>query len=182
MWLENNLSYVLQSPHLFSGTIGENIKYKNPLASDEQMIAASKQAQAHPFIEKLPKGYDTQVGQEGSKLSTGQKQLISIARALMAKGKILVMDEATSSVDTKTEELINSITGEIREGRTSFIIAHRLSTVKNADIIIVVDGGKIIEMGNHKELLQKEGIYYNMYTSQWEDEEQAKFFTEKLHE
>ena len=179
LWLENNLSYVLQSPHLFSGTIRENIKYKNPLASDEEMFTASKQAQSHPFIEKLPKGYDTQVGQEGSKLSTGQKQLISIARALMAKGKILVMDEATSSVDTKTEELINAITGEIREGRTSFIIAHRLSTVKNADIIIVVDGGKIMEMGTHQELLKKEGIYYTMYTSQWEDDEQAKFFKGK---
>lgn len=176
LWLENNLSYVLQSPHLFSGTIAQNIKYKNPLASDEEMITASKQAQSHSFIEKLPKGYDTEIGQEGGKLSTGQKQLVSIARALMANGKILVMDEATSSVDTKTEQLINSITGTIREGKTSFIIAHRLSTVKNADVIIVVDNGKIIEMGNHQTLLKQEGHYYNMYTSQWEDEEQEKLF------
>ena len=142
------------------------------------MITASKQAQSHTFVEKLPQGYNTEIGQEGDKLSTGQKQLISIARALLAKGKILIMDEATSSVDTKTEQLINSITGDIREGKTSFIIAHRLSTVKNADIIIVVNDGKIIEMGNHVELLQKQGHYFNMYTSQWEESEQEKFFAE----
>ena len=179
LWLEDNLSYVLQSPHLFSGTIKENIKYKNPLASDEDMYTASKLAQAHNFIEKLDKGYETDVGQDGGKLSTGQKQLISIARALMANGKILILDEATSSVDTKTEQLINSITSEIKQDKTSFIIAHRLASVKSADIIIVVDSGNIVEMGNHKQLLSKHGLYYNMYTSQRFDDEQDKFFKEK---
>lgn len=176
LWLESNLSYVLQSPHLFSGTIEENIKYSNPAATYEQVVAAAKKAQAHSFIEKLTEGYKTQVGQGGDKLSTGQKQLISIARALLADGKILVMDEATSSVDTQTEQLINGITNTILQGKTSFIIAHRLSTVKNADIIIVVDEGKIIEMGSHRQLLQKQGHYYELYTSQWEEQEQTEFF------
>ncbi|MEG1862451.1 MAG: ABC transporter ATP-binding protein, partial [Oscillospiraceae bacterium] len=162
LWLQSNLSYVLQTPHLFSGTILENIRYADQNATMEQVISASKQAQAHYFIEKLPQGYDTQVGQGGDKLSTGQKQLVSIARALLANGKILVMDEATSSVDTKTEQLINSITGDLLKNRTSFIIAHRLSTVKNADIIIVVDEGKIIEMGTHSQLLRKGGHYYDL--------------------
>ena len=176
LWLQSNLSYVLQAPHLFSGTIEDNIRYANQGASFEQVVAAAKKAQAHSFIENLPEGYKTQVGQSGDKLSTGQKQLVSIARALLAEGKILVMDEATSSVDTQTEQLINGITGDILKDRTSFIIAHRLSTVKNADIIIVVDEGKIIEMGSHKELLKKQGHYYNLYTSQWEEQEQAEFF------
>ena len=180
LWLQSNLSYVLQTPHLFTGTILENIKYANQNASFEQVVAAAKQAQAHNFIEKLPEGYETQVGQGGDKLSTGQKQLVSIARALLADGKILVMDEATSSVDTKTEQLINTITGDLLKNRTSFIIAHRLSTVKNADIIIVVDEGKIIEMGTHTQLLRAGGHYYNLYTSQWEEQEQAAFF-KKLH-
>lgn len=176
LWLENNLSYVLQSPHLFSGTIENNIKYSNPDATHDQVVAAAKKAQAHPFIETLTEGYKTEVGQGGDKLSTGQKQLISIARALLADGKILVMDEATSSVDTQTEQLINGITNTILQGKTSFIIAHRLSTVKNADIILVVDDGKIIEMGSHRELLKKQGHYYELYTSQWEEQEQTEFF------
>ncbi|MEG1895661.1 MAG: ABC transporter ATP-binding protein [Oscillospiraceae bacterium] len=176
LWLESNLSYVLQSPHLFSGTIEENIKYSNPNATHEQVVVAAQRAQAHSFIEKLEKGYETDVGQGGDKLSTGQKQLISIARALLADGKILVMDEATSSVDTQTEQLINGITNKILADRTGFIIAHRLSTVKNADIIIVVDEGKIIEMGSHRQLLQNKGHYYNLYTSQWEEQEQAEYF------
>ena len=142
----------------------------------EQVVAAAKKAQAHDFIMKLPKGYDTDVGQGGDKLSTGQKQLISIARAILADGKIMVMDEATSSVDTKTEQLINGMTGDLLRGKTSFIIAHRLSTVKNADIIILVDNGRIVEMGSHRELLKKQGAYYNLYTSQWEEDEQDKFF------
>ena len=180
LWLQSNLSYVLQTPHLFSGSVEDNIKYANPNATDEQVQNAAKQAQAHDFIIKLPQGYKTQVGQGGDKLSTGQKQLISIARAILADGKILVMDEATSSVDTQTEQLINGMTNKLLQDKTSFIIAHRLSTVKNADIIIVVDDGKIIEMGNHVQLLRKEGHYYNLYTSQWEEQEQAQFF-ENLH-
>ena len=175
-WLESNLSYVLQSPHLFSGTVLENIKYAKPEATMEQVIAAAQKAQAHGFIENLPDGYNTDIGQGGDRLSTGQKQLISIARAILADGKIMVMDEATSSVDTKTEQLINSMTADLLKDKTSFIIAHRLSTVKNADIIILVDDGKIVEMGTHRELLRKGGAYYNLYTSQWEEDEQDKFF------
>ncbi len=176
LWLQSNLSYVLQTPHLFSGTILENIKYARPDATMDRVIAAAKQAQAHAFIEKLPDGYNTQVGQGGDRLSTGQKQLVSIARAILADGKILVMDEATSSVDTQTEQMINGMTDRLLQNRTSFIIAHRLSTVKNADIIIVVDEGKIVEMGTHSQLLQAEGQYYRMYTGQWEEKRQDEFF------
>jgi len=176
LWLQSNLSYVLQTPHLFSGTILDNIKYSRPDATMEQVVAAAKQAQAHNFIEKLPDGYYTEVGQGGDKLSTGQKQLVSIARAILADGKILVMDEATSSVDTQTEQMINGMTDRLLKNRTSFIIAHRLSTVKNADVIIVVDEGKIIEMGTHTQLLRAEGHYYRMYTGQWEEKRQAEFF------
>ena len=176
LWLQSNLSYVLQTPHLFSGTILENIKYANPDATMEQVIDAAKQAQAHNFIEKLPEGYNTEVGQGGDKLSTGQKQLVSIARAILANGKILVMDEATSSVDTQTEQMINGMTDRLLKDRTSFIIAHRLSTVKNADVIIVVEEGKIIEMGTHRQLLRAEGHYYRMYTGQWEEKRQDEFF------
>lgn len=176
LWLQSNLSYVLQTPHLFSGTILDNIKYAKPDATMEQVISAAKQAQAHAFIEKLPDGYNTQVGQGGDRLSTGQKQLVSIARAILADGKILVMDEATSSVDTQTEQLINGMTDSLMKNRTSFIIAHRLSTVKNADIIIVVDEGKIVEMGTHTQLLKAEGQYYRMYTGQWEEKRQDEFF------
>ena len=180
LWLQSNLSYVLQTPHLFSGSILDNIRYANPRASMEDVIDAAKQAQAHSFIEKLPEGYNTEVGQGGDKLSTGQKQLVSIARAILAKGKILVMDEATSSVDTQTEQMINGMTDQLLKNRTSFIIAHRLSTVKNADMIIVVDEGKIIEMGTHSQLLRAEGHYYRMYTGQWEEKRQNEFF-KQLH-
>ena len=180
LWLQSNLSYVLQTPHLFSGSILDNIRYANPNASMEDVIDAAKQAQAHSFIEKLPEGYNTEVGQGGDKLSTGQKQLVSIARAILAKGKILVMDEATSSVDTQTEQMINGMTDQLLKNRTSFIIAHRLSTVKNADMIIVVDEGKIIEMGTHSQLLRAEGHYYRMYTGQWEEKRQNEFF-KQLH-
>lgn len=176
LWLESNLSYVLQSPYLFSGTILENIRYANQDATMEQVVAAAKKAQAHSFIEKLPDGYNTDIGQGGDKLSTGQKQLISIARAILADGTIMVMDEATSSVDTQTELLINGMTSDLLKGKTSFIIAHRLSTVKNADIIILVDNGQIVEMGSHRQLLKKQGAYYDLYTSQWEEDEQDRFF------
>ncbi|MBQ6929155.1 MAG: ABC transporter ATP-binding protein [Oscillospiraceae bacterium] len=176
LWLESQLSYVLQSPHLFSGTVLENIKYAKPDATMEQVVQAAKRAQAHDFIEKLPDGYNTDIGQGGDKLSTGQKQLISIARAILADGRIMVMDEATSSVDTKTEQLINAMTADLLKDKTSFIIAHRLSTVKNADIIILVDEGRIIEMGTHRELLRKGDAYWHLYTSQWEEDEQDKFF------
>ncbi len=181
LWLEHNLSYVLQTPHLFSGTIEENIRYSRPTASDEEVIAAAKKAQAHTFIQKLKDGYKTEVGEGGDKLSTGQKQLISIARAILAEGKILVMDEATSSVDTYTEQLINSMSSSLMENKTTFIIAHRLSTVKNSNIILVVENGKIIESGTHPELLKLGKVYYEMYTGQWEEEKQNTFF-KQLHE
>lgn len=180
LWLQSNLSYVLQTPHLFSGTIMDNIRYANPQATQAEVIDAAKQAQAHRFITKLPDGYNTDVGQGGDRLSTGQKQLVSIARAILAKGKILVMDEATSSVDTQTEQMINGMTDQLLKDRTSFIIAHRLSTVKNADVIIVVDEGRIIEMGTHAQLLRAEGHYYRMYTGQWEEKRQDEFF-KQLH-
>lgn len=176
LWLESNLSYVLQTPHLFSGTIWDNITYANPKATKEQVDNAAKIAQAYDFIQKLPQGYNTEVGQGGDKLSTGQKQLISIARAILAQGKIMVMDEATASVDTKTEQLINSMTSTLIKDKTSFIIAHRLSTVKNADLIILMEEGKISEMGTHKQLLAKKGKYYDMYTGQWEEQEQDNLF------
>lgn len=180
LWLQSNLSYVLQTPHLFSGTIMDNIRYANPQATQAEVIDAAKQAQAHRFITKLPDGYNTDVGQGGDRLSTGQKQLVSIARAILAKGRILVMDEATSSVDTQTEQMINGMTDQLLKDRTSFIIAHRLSTVKNADVIIVVDEGRIIEMGTHAQLLRAEGHYYRMYTGQWEEKRQDEFF-KQLH-
>ncbi len=179
LWLQHNLSYVLQSPHLFSGTIEDNIKYSKPNATLEEVIIAAKKAQADGFITSLNQGYKTEIGEGGDKLSIGQKQLVSIARAILADGKILVMDEATSSVDTHTEQLINTMSGDLMKDKTTFIIAHRLSTIKNSDIILVVENGKIMESGNHVELLQKEGLYYQMYTGQWEEEEQTHFF-EKL--
>lgn len=175
-WIQNNLSYVLQSPHLFSGTIAENIRYADAKATQDEIISCAKKAQAYEFIKELPDGFDTEVGQGGDKLSTGQKQLISIARAILANGKIFVMDEATSSVDTHTEQTINTMTSDLMKDKTSFIIAHRLSTIKNADIILVVENGKIIERGTHNELLKKEGHYFDLYTGQWEDQEQDKYF------
>ncbi len=176
LWLQNNLSYVLQTPHLFSGSIEDNIRYSKPKASFEEIENASKRAFAHPFIEKFKDGYKTQIGEGGDKLSIGQKQLVSIARAILADGKILVMDEATSSVDTHTEQMINSMSGDLMKNKTTFIIAHRLSTIKNADVILVVENGKIVERGTHKELLKSEGVYYEMYTGQWEEEKQSDFF------
>ncbi len=176
LWLQHNLSYVLQSPHLFSGTIEDNIRYSKPDAAFEEIEKAAKKAQAHGFISSFKDGYKTEIGEGGDKLSIGQKQLVSIARAILADGKILVMDEATSSVDTHTEQLINSMSGDLMKDKTSFIIAHRLSTVKNSDIILVVENGKIMESGSHVQLLQKEGLYYQMYTGQWEEEKQSDFF------
>ena len=170
LWLHSNIGYVLQNPHLFSGTIKENIRYGKLDATDEEIIEAAKIVSVDTIIDKLEKGYDSQVGEGGDRLSTGEKQLISIARAILANPKIFILDEATSSIDTHTERLIQKGIEYLLKGRTSFIIAHRLSTIKKADIILVVNDGKIIEQGTHKELITKRGHYYNLYTKQFEEE------------
>ena len=172
--LHGNLGYVLQNPQLFSGTIRDNILYGNLGATMEQVIQASKTARAHDFIEQLPLGYDTRVGEEGALLSTGQKQLISFARAILADPAILVLDEATSSIDTETEGLIQDAIHRVLENRTSFVIAHRLSTIKDADRILVIEDGKVIEDGTHKGLLKLNGHYAQLYKNQYiHDQEEA---------
>ncbi len=170
LWLQSHLGYVLQEPHLFSGTIMENIRYSRLDATDEEVMEAARLVNAEPFILRLERGYQTQVGEGGSRLSTGEKQLISFARALLARPAIFVLDEATSSVDTETEAVIQEAIGTALKGRTSFIIAHRLSTVRNADRILVIDGGRIIEDGTHQELLRKKGVYWRLYTNQFQEE------------
>ena len=173
-WLQSNLGYVLQSPHLFSGTIKDNIRYGNLNASEMDIIRASKLVNAHNFIMDLEKGYDTEVGEGGGKLSTGQKQLISFARAIIANPSIFVLDEATSSIDTETEQLIQNAINKVLEGRTSFIIAHRLSTIVSADRILVIKKGNVVEEGSHSELLRKRGYYYRLYTNQFKTENEGK--------
>lgn len=170
IWLQSNLGYVLQSPHLFSTTIRENIRYGNLSATDEEVEAAAKLVNAYGFICKLDKGFDTEVGEGGGKLSTGEKQLISFARAILKDPKIFVLDEATASIDTVTEQTIQDAVDKVLEGRTSFIVAHRLSTIKSADRILVLEQGKIIEEGNHKQLLAMKGHYYKLYTNQFVEE------------
>ena len=171
LWLQSNLGYVLQEPRLFSGTIRDNIRYARLDATDEEIEAAARMLNAESFILRMEKGYDTDVGEGGSRLSTGEKQLISFARALLADPRIFVLDEATSSVDTQTEQIIQQAISKVLKGRTSFIIAHRLSTVRTADRILVIDDGKIKEMGTHQELLRKKGAYYKLYTNQFQEEQ-----------
>lgn len=166
LWLQSNLGYVLQSPHLFSGTIKNNIRYGKLDASQEEIEEAAKLVNAHNFIMNMEKGYDTEVGEGGGNLSTGEKQLISFARAIIANPAIFVLDEATSSIDTETEKMIENAIEKTLSGRTSFIIAHRLSTIVSSDKILVIRKGKIIEAGNHKELLRRKGYYYRLYTNQ----------------
>lgn len=170
LWLHSNIGYVLQNPHLFSGTIKENIRYGRLDATDEEIEKASKIVSVDTVIENLEEGYNSQVGEGGDRLSTGEKQLISIARAILADPRIFVLDEATSSIDTNTERLIQKGIDYLLKGRTSFIIAHRLSTIKKADLILVVKDGKIAERGKHKDLIDKKGYYYNLYTKQIEEE------------
>jgi len=165
--IQSRIGVVLQIPHLFSGSIRDNLRYGRLDASDEEIEEAAKLAGAHDFITKFEKGYDSDVGEGGNQLSVGQKQLISIARALLADPDIFIMDEATSSVDTLTESLIQKGMHELMSGRTSFIIAHRLSTIKNADQIFVIEEGQIAENGNHQELIRRRGLYYNLYTKQF---------------
>lgn len=170
LWLHSNIGYVLQTPHLFSGTVLENLKYGNPDATMEQIEAAVKSVSADGVIARMDKGYDSEVGEGGDLLSTGEKQLISFARAILADPRIFVLDEATSSVDTVTEKLIQDAIENLMKGRTSFVIAHRLSTIRQADVILVVKDGKIIEQGTHTELIAKKGAYYNLYTRQFQEE------------
>lgn len=176
LWLQSNIGYVLQDPHLFSGTVRENIRYGRLDATDEEVVEAAKLVSADRIVAKLEKGFDSDVGEGGDRLSTGEKQMISFARAVLADPAIFILDEATSSVDTETEQLIQHAIARMLAGRTSFIIAHRLSTIRRADIILVVRDGKIIERGTHGELLRKKGYYYNLYTKQFEEEawEQAQ--------
>jgi len=169
-WLHSNIGYVLQTPHLFSGTIRENLLYGREDATDEELDAAIKSVNAQGIIERMENGYDTVIGEGGNNLSTGEKQLLSFARAILVDPAIFVLDEATSSIDTLTEKLIQQAIEKLMEGRTSFIIAHRLSTVRNADVILVVDGGKIVERGTHEQLLKRRGVYYNLYIKQFKEE------------
>lgn len=170
LWLHSAIGYVLQTPHLFSGTIRENLLYGNPNATEEDIEKALKLVSADEVVAKLENGLDTDVGEGGDLLSTGEKQLISFARAILSNPKILILDEATASVDTLTEKKIQSAIDTVTNGRTSVVIAHRLSTIRNADIILVVKDGKIIESGNHKELMAQKGYYRKLYTRQYEDE------------
>jgi len=170
LWLHSNLGYVLQTPHLFTGTIRDNIRYGRLDAGDDEVEAAAKSVHADKVITKLEKGFDTEVGEGGDRLSSGEKQLISFARAVLANPRLFILDEATSSVDTETEMLLQDAIHQLLENRTSFVIAHRLSTIRNADVILVVQNGKIIERGTHSELMQHRGHYYDLYTRQFEEE------------
>ena len=174
LWLHSSIGYVLQTPHLFSGTVRENLLMGKPDATEEQIWAAIRAVSADEVIAHLEHGLDTDVGEGGDLLSTGEKQLISFARAVLADPKILILDEATASVDTMTEAKIQAAMESVTAGRTSLMIAHRLSTVRNADVILVVRDGKIVEQGTHTELLKKQGYYYELYTRQYEDETTAQ--------
>jgi ATP-binding cassette subfamily B protein len=180
-WLQSNLGIVLQTPHLFSGTVRENIRYGRLDATNDQIANVARLAGAEPFILAMENGYDSQVGQTGSHLSTGQKQLISLARAILADPQIFIMDEATSSVDTQTERLIQQGVEAILKGRTSFVIAHRLSTIRSADRIILIDKGQIVEQGAHHELILQQGRYYELYTNQFTHEKQDQLLHSNGH-
>jgi ATP-binding cassette subfamily B protein len=169
--LRKQIGIVLQDTFLFSASVMENIRFGRLEASDEEVMEAAKLAHADSFIERLPEGYKTVLGERGSGVSQGQRQLIAIARAALANPRILILDEATSSVDTRTERLIQQALEKLLEGRTSFVIAHRLSTIKNADQLLVLDQGQIVERGKHSELLARKGFYYNLYMSQFRRED-----------
>ena len=164
--LRKTISIVLQDTHLFTGSIADNIRYGNLDATDDEVVKAAKLANAHGFIKRLPHGYQTEITGDGEGLSQGQRQLLAIARAAVANPKVLILDEATSSIDSHTEALISKGMDQLMEGRTSFVIAHRLSTIRNADVIMVMDHGEIIERGNHESLMEKQGMYYQLYTGQ----------------
>lgn len=170
LWLHSHIGYVLQTPHLFSGTVLDNLRYGNPDASMEEIQVAVQRVSADKVIARMEQGYDSPVGEGGDLLSTGEKQLLSFARALLANPQILVLDEATSSVDTLTEKAIQDAISTVTQGRTSFVIAHRLSTVRDADVILVMRDGKVVERGTHGELLERKGYYYRLYTQQFVQE------------
>ena len=170
LWLHSNIGYVLQTPHLFSGSVKENIRYGRLDATDEEIVQAAKLVNAHQFIIRMEQGYDSDVGEGGGQLSTGEKQLISFARAVLANPRIFVLDEATASIDTRTEALIQEAISTMLTGRTSFLIAHRLSTIRKADMILVVREGKILERGTHQELMAQNGYYAQLYRKQFETE------------
>jgi ATP-binding cassette subfamily B protein len=180
LWLQESLGYVLQTPHLFSGTIRQNIAYAKKDATDEEVRAAARMVHAEEFILRQENGYDTEVGEGGARLSTGEKQLISFARVILANPRIFVLDEATSSVDTETEQLIQNAVTQVLEGRTSFIVAHRLSTIRNADRILVIREGRVTEQGTHRELLRLRGYYYNLYTTQFREEASGAILDDKV--
>ena len=171
--LRSLFGMVLQDTWLFNGSIMENIRYSKLDASDEEVIEAAKSAHVHHFVKTLPDGYNMQLNEEASNVSQGQKQLLTIARAILADPKILILDEATSSVDTRTEVLIQKAMENLMEGRTSFIIAHRLSTIRDADLILVMKDGDIVEQGSHEELLKDGGFYASLYNSQFEESEEV---------
>ena len=168
LWLHSHIGYVLQTPYLFSGTVRENLLYGNPAATEEQIALAVKRVSADRVIARMGNGLDSQVGECGDLLSTGEKQLISFARAILADPRILVLDEATSSVDTMTEKMIQDAIGEVTRGRTSFVIAHRLSTIRSADLILVMKDGRVVESGTHDALMRARGYYNSLYTKQFE--------------
>jgi len=179
--IHSRIGIVLQTPHLFSGSVRDNIRYGRLNATDEEISEAAKIAGAHDFIVTLEKGYDQNVGEGGNLLSVGQKQLISLARAVLARPELFIMDEATSSVDTLTEALIQKGMEALMKGRTSFVIAHRLSTIRRANRILVIENGKIAEQGTHAELLKMHGHYYRLYTQQFRHELEAQYgFDEAL--
>ena len=166
--LRRSLGMVLQDTHLFTGSIADNIRFGKLDATQEEIEAAAKIANADSFIRRLPKGYDTMVTSDGANLSQGQRQLLAIARAAVADPPVLILDEATSSVDTRTEALIEKAMDQLMEGRTVFVIAHRLSTVRNANAIMVLEHGRIVERGDHDDLLEQRGLYYKLYTGMFE--------------
>ena len=166
MTLRSQIGVVLQETHLFSGSIRDNIRYAKPYATNEEVINAARMANAHDFIMNLPQGYNTMVGEKGYSLSGGERQRIAIARALIHDPKILILDEATAALDTETEKLIQDAINKLTTGRTTLAIAHRLSTLRNADKILVLDHGKLAEYGTHVELLEKKGIYYGLVMAQ----------------
>ena len=179
LWLHSQIGYVLQNPHLFSGTVRENIRYGRLDATDTEIEEAARRVSADEVVKKLENGYESDVGESGGRLSTGEKQLISFARAILANPSIFVLDEATSSIDTQTEQLIQKATDHLLKGHTSFVIAHRLSTIRKADLILVVKDGQIIEQGNHQELLRKKGYYYELYSKQFEEESAMQAFSKE---
>jgi ATP-binding cassette subfamily B protein len=170
--LRSQIGLVLQEPFLFSGTIRENLLYGNPGAGEEEMLEVSKALGLHDIVQQFPEGYDTQVQERGSRLSLGQRQLVSFARAIINDPRILILDEATANIDTQTEKIIQRALKHMLAGRTSFVIAHRLTTIQQADLIVVIDNGTIVETGTHDELMAKDGPYRRLYMMQFKPVEQ----------